>query len=44
MEQVKSTLAEAESEGVGEYAAGAREKIQLASESALVDIMHAGDR
>lgn len=41
---VKSMVIAAETEGVGQYAVGAKEKISLASESALVDITRAGDR
>lgn len=34
----------ADEEGVGDHAAGARDKIQIASEAALADMEKAGER
>lgn len=41
---MKALIASAESEGVGQHAIGAKEKIEAASMSALEDITRAADR
>lgn len=42
--QVNSTMLSADEEGVGEHAAGARDKIKTASEAALADMEKAAER